>query len=585
MFTVPRLPVCRERSFAVSVPGFKRAIPVTLALSVFTHPLTAETLPGAASFDPIRRPGQTESSSPAFVIPNGAPLLDLPPVRPRKPGPVPNSGLLILVRDIRVLGSSVFSNEQLAELTRSFTGRAITSDELRQLSNSITRMYIDRGYINSGAIIPDQDVVDGVIYLQVIEGGLSALKMHGLDRLRAEYISDRVWLAADTPLNVNDMQRSLRLLQEDPLVEQINAILVPGTRLGESTLELGIREADPYGLRVSLDNARPPSIGAEQLSVSAVDRNLGGRGDALRGRAALTEGLREMRVGYTLPVGAGGAAFGVELTLTESDVVEEPFNELDIESRSKVLAVSFRQPLVRQPGREVASGLTLERKSSETFLLGNRFSFSEGVNDGRSDVTALRWAQDWLTRTRGRVISMHSVFSFGMNAFGATINDTGPDGRFVTWLGQFQWAERLGLGNIETVVRADLQLSRDALLPMEKFVVGGFNTVRGYRENELVNDNGLAASLELRWPILVERGDDPGLKAAAFVDHGRSWNKGARSPGAVCISSIGLGVLLDYRDLHTQLYVAEPLHSLPGQGRTSDLQDSGIHFSVSYDIR
>ena len=35
----------------------------------------------------------------------------------------------------------------------------------------------------------------------------------------------------------------------------------------------------------------------------------------------------------------------------------------------------------------------------------------------------------------------------------------------------------------------------------EKFSLGGVNSVRGYRENELVSDNGVIGSMELRIPL------------------------------------------------------------------------------------
>ena len=85
--------------------------------------------------------------------------------------------------------------------------------------------------------------------------------------------------------------------------------------------------------------------------------------------------------------------------------------------------------------------------------------------------------QDWLRRTRDRVLAARSVFSFGLHALGATENDSKPDGEFFAWLGQFQWAQRLDEGD-EIILRTDAQLTQDPLLPMEKFVVGGADTVR-----------------------------------------------------------------------------------------------------------
>ncbi len=67
--------------------------------------------------------------------------------------------------------------------------------------------------------------------------------------------------------------------------------------------------------------------------------------------------------------------------------------------------------------------------------------------------------------------------------------------KLLAWLGQFQLAHRLWDSDNQVILRADAQLTRDPLLPIEKFAVGGANTVRGYRDNQLVRDNGLVLSV------------------------------------------------------------------------------------------
>ena len=46
-----------------------------------------------------------------------------------------------------------------------------------------------------------------------------------------------------------DLQSGLSFLQHDPLVERVNAELVPGATLGESRLRIGVTERRPLGPR------------------------------------------------------------------------------------------------------------------------------------------------------------------------------------------------------------------------------------------------------------------------------------------------------------------------------------------------
>lgn len=106
-------------------------------------------------------------------------------------------------------------------------------------------------------------------------------------------------------------------------------------------------------------------------------------------------------------------------------------------------------------------------------------------------------------RDAKRVLAARSQFSFGIDAFDATINNSGgaiPDGYFLAWIGQCQWVQQLSPRNL-IVARIDTQLTPDLLLSLEQFSLGGVDTVRGYQQNQLVADNGLLASLEFRIPL------------------------------------------------------------------------------------
>jgi hemolysin activation/secretion protein len=126
----------------------------------------------------------------------------------------------------------------------------------------------------------------------------------------------------------------------------------------------------------------------------------------------------------------------------------------------------------------------------------------------------------------------------------------------------------------------DGQLAADSLLPLEKFSVGGMNSVRGYRENQLVRDNGLSASLEFRVPIIRDRTGVGIVQLAPFADFGWSWNTGNITPDPRSISSAGAGIVWDItQDINLQVYWGIPLRSIESSGNT--LQDQGIHFQIT----
>ncbi|HKZ04466.1 MAG TPA: ShlB/FhaC/HecB family hemolysin secretion/activation protein, partial [Methylomirabilota bacterium] len=139
---------------------------------------------------------------------------------------------------------------------------------------------------------------------------------------------------------------------------------------------------------------------------------------------------------------------------------------------------------------------------------------------------------------------LRSRFSFGIDALGATVNSDPdvPDGRFFAWLGQAQWASRLPLLDAQMIVRTDVQLTPDPLLVLEQVSVGGRYTVRGYRENTLVRDNALLASVELRVPLARNKPWADYLELAPFFDYGRAWQAVGETSDPIDIYSVGMGL-------------------------------------------
>jgi len=536
------------------------------------------------------RPGDERQDLPEVPLQEKRPSAPLEPPPPAEGAAEErlSSKLRVYVKAIRLTGNTRFSPEQLAPLVAPYQGRILDSEDLQRLRRFLTLHYLNHGYINSGAVIPDQQIEGGVIEIRIIEGRLSAIELTGNHWLRDGYIRDRVGTGNEDVLDLNRLQERLQILQQDRLIDQLNGELLPGRRRGEALLRLDVRERRPYELGVSFNNRRSPTVGSLRGEVYGTLFNVSGYGDSLGARYGRNGGLDDVSAFYSLPLTARDTRLRFYYDHSDSQIVEKPFDQLEISSRVDSLGVGLSHPFYRTPGRQFLAELRFERRRSQTFLFGQPWGFSRGVgSDGRSDVSVLRFEQEWLSRQQNQVLALRSIFNVGIDALGATVNKTGSDGRFFTWLGQFQWLRRLGSTDTQLLLRADLQLAADPLLPLEKFGVGGASTVRGYRENLLVRDQGCAASVELRIPVarlplpgLSERAEDGRIQLAPFFDFGWSQDIGRGATAGDTLYSIGIGARWDpHRNVSGQIYWGHGLREIKGQPR-SDLQDDGIHFQL-----
>jgi len=439
--------------------------------------------------------------------------------------------------------------------------------------------------VTSAAVLPPQTLLDGIVKIQVIEGSVESINVVGTRRLNPNYIRSRIQIATRTPLNVAALLDQLRLLQLDPLIGTISADLQAGTRPGTSILQVTVSEAKTLSITPFIDNARSPSVGTLRRGLELAQANLLGFGDSLQIGYANTDGSNSVDLSYVIPTNPRNGTLRFAYGSNRSRVIEQPFDVLDIQSRSHYYELTYRQPIVQRPTQELALGITLSHQSSQTELgIDNigPFPLSPGADaQGRTRISAVRFFQDYVQRSDREVLAARSQFSFGVGLFNATQNATAPDSRFFEWRGQAQWT-RLLAPNALLIVRGDLQLSDRALVPLEQVGIGGAETVRGYRQDALLTDNGFLFSTELRLPILTTASRTGILQLTPFVDIGAGWNRdGNSNPSSNTLVGIGLGLLWRQGDnFSARLDWGIPIVSVDSEKRT--LQENGIYFSIRY---
>ena len=523
---------------------------------------------------PQSRPGelpQARPLEPQIIIPEAVPQ------------PPPALGApRVLVREIRVTGNTVLDPAEIAAMVRRYVAREASSEDLLELAHQLSRLYAARGYINSGFVLPDQDVTSGVIEYRAIEGRLASVEIPARDHhLRESYVEDRVRRAAQGVLRLETLRDSLAQLRQGGLIETISAELAPGAQPGEAVLRLAYSEARPWRVFASYGNNRSPSVGALRTELGAAHRNLSGNADALELRLGRTRGIEDHAISYALPLNAADTTLTLRHSKTLSEVVERPFDVLRIRAETRAGSVGIAHPVALDPTRRITLGLTYETKDTQTTLLGVPFSFSAGIPDGRSKLDIVRGSLDYQQQSSREVLAARMSFNAGgSNAASPKDGGAGPDRGFYYTLFQSQWARRISSDGDEFIARFDWQDARRILQPSERFGLGGAGTVRGLRENQLLRDSGHFWSLEYRHSLTESDSALGQVQVAPFLDHGRSRNRDRSSAFPPGIAAAGLAFYFRPNPyVNAQLHLAKASRSIPST--TRDLQDKGVHFQIS----
>ncbi|MUG92411.1 BamA/TamA family outer membrane protein [Scytonema sp. UIC 10036] len=533
----------------------------------------------------------TPTPPPPQPIPAPQPLpetpLDTTPPTPPSSESSPDVSESITVKKFEFEGNTAFSDETLSKRTAEYTNRPITFSELLQVEAVITKLYVDAGYINSGALITAGQELSpegAIVKVQIVEGGVEEIKITGTRRLNPNYIRSRIKRSTSKPLNRDRLLKALQLLQLNPLIERLSAEVSAGSRPEQSVVEVRVVEADSFRTELFVDNGRAPSVGSFRRGIRISEGNVFGIGDGFAATYTNTDGSNALDLSYSVPVNSRNGSINIAGGFTDTTVIEPPFDRIDITGDSFYIEAGFRQPIIQTPSQELALGLSFSRQQSQTEIDGEGFPISAGADrNGETRVSALRFVQEYTQRSQRQVFALRSQFSLGVGLFDATINNDPPDSRFFSWRGQGQYIRLLAPDTL-LLFRSDLQFSSKSLVPLEQIGLGGLRSVRGYRQDELLVDNGFFASAEVRFPILRVQEVNGVLQIVPFVDFGVGWNSSdTRSLDDNTLISVGLGLQWQMNDtLTARIDYGIPLINADLRDNDRTLQEKGFYFSVNY---
>ncbi|PZD70555.1 Heme/hemopexin transporter protein HuxB [Acaryochloris thomasi RCC1774] len=478
----------------------------------------------------------------------------------------------------------MIAEEEVQAVLEPFRNKPLSNNDLRAVESAIGELYAENGYITTFAYLRLSDNAElnlegATVAVTIAEGRLEKINVKS-SRL-STYIKRRLKADVKGVVQEQQLQKSLRFLLNDPRIDTISVTFSEGSEYGASTLNVDARLNNPINVSVGLSNNRSPSVSSFERQVQFQHLNVLGLGDALFLGYRNTNGSDAIGVGYSLPINRLDGTVDVFYQFVTSSIIEEPFEQLDIEGRSDFVQLTYRQPILRRTTdnkiEEVALGASLSHENSSLTSPVIPFPISEGSeDDGRTRITAIRFFQEWSKRQNTSSFGLRSQFSLGVDV-ASTDNQSSPDGQFFKWEAGARWSRKLP-HNLTFNARANLQFSDRALLASEQFAFGGPTTVRGFRQNSVLSDNGFLASLELDIPVYS--GKVGRFTLYPFFDVGTGFdNSESVIPTPGTLASVGIGLSYQLNDrLKATAEWGIPLINRPENRGT--LQEEGIHLSI-----
>ena len=519
-----------DRGERLSLQNRRRlSLTLVLALSApFSHLAAAAPVTLPAN---IPTPGQVQSNLPTAPLPpqprSSLPLTSTPPPTANA---IPPGGPTVTVDKFVITGNSVFPDAVLQPELAMYLGKPLTLAELYTAADALTKYYQSRGYGLARATVPEQQLTNGSVTLQVVEGHIGKVGFEGTGRTH-EAVLRRQGSALVTGDVYTDkaMDRAVLLINDLPGV-QAQAVLEPGSEFGTADLTYKVLEDPEFSGQLSIDDYGRKDVGRWRFNAEFDAASLSGIGDKLIANVTHTEGnlLNFGGLTYSLPLGPPGGRITADYNQTEYRVSSAQFSALKVRGDSKNGGLSYLFPEERSRLENFYWGVGFQHESSNSEASGKPVS--------GSSINFLQLTSYYnITKENGTNAGLSGTFSTdGSKNFG---NDSSAerarlelDGNYATPFA----ADANGSNRWTFIARATGEWSPDPLNDTDKYSLGGPDNVRGFLSAEVRGDSGLFASFE------VQRNLAPDLPftLGAYFDGGKVWEKKFDTPPAAgCIKT------------------------------------------------
>nr|WP_246252311.1 ShlB/FhaC/HecB family hemolysin secretion/activation protein [Mesorhizobium camelthorni] len=463
--------------------------------------------------------------------------------------------ITLVIRDIQIEGSTVFSAGDLQPYWRELLGREVSLLEVFEVAATLTAHYGQQGYLLSRVIVPPQelDPHGAVIRLQAVEGYIDEVVWpDGLSRYRDLFTGYATKITEQRPIKAEQLERYLLLANDLPGLMFRSNLRASEQNPGASTLVLTM-EQTPYDASLSTNNHSTEASGPYQGLISGRLNNTFGLherfhlGYALAGPTfdSNQPELHYLSFGYDQVLNSEGLTFSLSGNASWGDPGTPLLSDIAYQTEGLNLSTAVSYPFIRTRSTNLTGTLAFDLEHSKGF------SAAGLASEDRLRILRTELAYDFADRWSGINQVIWSA-SQGIDGLGSTKNDNPNASRtpgkvdfFKTTLflsRQQPLPERFSI-----YVSAYGQLAADPLLSSQECGYGGRRFGRGFDPSIVTGDHCLILNGELRYDLGVPEplsGALDYLQPYVFADYGRIWNidAPAGTPGTDDGTSAGLGL-------------------------------------------
>lgn len=505
--------------------------------------------------------GQAAKNITATTLPTLAPSVTAHVETKTPPSaPIPQAEKIKLhLTRVIISGNTVFKTKALQKIFTPSINKTISLADLQALVEEISKKYREAGYILSRAILPAQEIKQGVVKVQVIEGYISSITVQGTPGRNKTLIEQYGKIAMKSkPLKLQDLERVM-LLMNDLSGVTVKSILTPSKKI-PATADLTLIATrqwvnayfiyDDYGSRF---------LGPREVAYGGNINSLIAPGDRNAFHFSQTSIKKQLyfeEFVHSQPIGTTGLIWtlGSNYTRTQPGFT---LKDVDIIGQSFSVYSNFDYSLIRARSHNLTLRTMLNYQNVNSTILGLPFYQDRFRSLGLGAYYDI--ADNYLGAN-----NMELDFYHGFPIFGAQPHflQSRPNGQTAFSKFNFTGSRLQGIkGRFSAYLSVQAQYAFNSQLATQQYSYGGAVYGRGYDPSEIVGDRGLATKFELRMDTSPELRFLQTMQFYLFYDAGIVWNiSSVGQPPKQSANSTGGGARITLiPQVYGEVFIAKPL--------------------------
>ena len=452
-------------------------------------------------------------------------------VTPTRPAMTAEPGASFMVNGFTITGNTVLPEADLQSKLSVLVGKKLNLQQLRDAADQISDYYRAKGYLIARAYIPKQEIRNGIVEIQIIEGRRDKVNLQtvGSPIVKSNVQVDFITKAIPQNAVISDAQleRALLLITDTPGVSNVQSSLEPGATAGTSDLNLTTTSGPRYFGSIDADNFGSRYAGSDRVGITAGVNSLSGYGDQLtfRGQTTGANGMQQGsqtnygRVAYQVPIGSDGFKLGAAYAAMRYQLGLN-YQDTGTNGTANTASLFGSYPFVRSQNFNLYGQAGYDNLAMTNNSFGFQIS-NKTVNTGNAGVSG-NSRDDYLgggMNTFGAAATMGNLGLQNSNGYSTldslTAQTSGSFQRYNFNLSRLQAVTN----SMHFVLNATAQMANKNLDSSQQFYLGGPTGVRAYPVGQGAGSQGALIQLELHQKVL-DSSPVGAISAYGFYDYG-----------------------------------------------------------------